>query len=66
MNLRTPSPLSAPHAREANRLLRRMARIWRLPGVAKVKVVVRPGLRRTLGRFSPQTGVIEAQRYGVV
>jgi predicted SprT family Zn-dependent metalloprotease len=36
-----------------------MARLWRLPGVAKVEVVVRPDLRRTLGRFSPQTGVIE-------
>ena len=52
-------PLPQEHARKASRLFRRMARTWGVPAVAKLKVVVRCDLRRTLGRFSPRTGLIE-------
>ena len=59
MSLPRSRPLPEDHARTARRLFRRMARIWSVPAVAKLKVVVRPDLSRTLGRFSPRTGVIE-------
>lgn len=59
MSLLRPHPLPKEHARRANRLFRRIARIWGVPAVARLKVVVRSDLRRTVGRFSPRTGAIE-------
>ncbi|HEY6553903.1 MAG TPA: hypothetical protein VI669_11145, partial [Vicinamibacteria bacterium] len=45
--------------RRAALLLRRLAVLWKQPTVARVRVVVHPGLRRTLGRYSRRTRQIE-------
>jgi len=52
-------PLSAATRRRAAHLLRRLAVLWRRPAVASLRVVVHPGLRRTLGRYSLRTRRIE-------
>ena len=53
------APLPAAAHRLAAQLLRRLAVLWRQPAVARVRVVVHPGLRRTLGRYSLRTRRIE-------
>lgn len=50
-------PLAAH--RGAAKLLRQLAALWRRPGVARLRVVVHPGLRRTLGRYSRSAQRIE-------
>jgi predicted SprT family Zn-dependent metalloprotease len=53
------TPLSAAAHRRAALLLRRLAVLWKRPTVARVRVVVYPGLRRTLGRYARSTQQIE-------
>jgi len=53
------APLPATARRRAAQLLRRLAVLWQRPGLERVQVVMRPRLRRTLGRFSRRTRQIE-------
>jgi predicted SprT family Zn-dependent metalloprotease len=53
------APLPATARRRAVHQLRRLAVLWERPGLERVQVVVHPGLRRTLGRFSLRTRQIE-------
>jgi predicted SprT family Zn-dependent metalloprotease len=52
-------PLPAPSRRLATSLLRRLAGLWQRPGLRRMQVMVHPGLRRTLGRYSRRTRHIE-------
>ncbi len=53
------TPLPAAAHRRAAHLLRRLAVLWKQPTVARVRVVVHPGLRRTLGRYARSTHRID-------
>jgi len=46
-------------SRQAATLLRHLAVLWRRPNVARLRVVVHPRLRRTLGRYSRSANRIE-------